>query len=405
MDTPAASRVADPSPPPPPRPAVAPRPVRRRGLGGLVVEAAAMAGLAWLTYANATASRPLGEAVEAEARGDDPAALRAATEHLDRRPWGREAARIAARCLSRLDFAERAEPYYERAHDLSVDDLRLRAYGLTRANLRDRAVRAFDDVLARRPDDVASLRLQAGLLLAMSRWEDVAAIGRRLSGFPPRPTMVEMPVSVGGHWTLKPREVASVPAVGATLEAVAAHNQGEAVEAVPAYERVLAIDPGLRSMPLDRRLFWSQFGEDLLSVGRASDMIDRLTAEDPGQADPVLVGLLARAHAQLGAIERAEACWRRVLELSPVQPSAWLNLGRIEAARGKPEEAARLLERAAALAPESVDAAYNLGLAYRRLGRADQARRWEGEAARLRLRRDERSRAQPPSPTPPSPTS
>ena len=382
-------------PPPAPRPVL-----RRRGLGGLVVQGAILTGLAWLTYENATTSRALVDAAVAEARGDDLTALRGATDHLDRRPWSRQASRIVARCLSRLDFADQAEPYYQRGGDLSVADLRHRAYGLTRVNLRERALLAFDDALARQPDDVASLRLKAGLLMSMTRWDDVARVGRTLAGLPNRPMEVDAPVAVGSHWTFRPREIASVPTIGATLEAIAFHNQGETEEAVLAYEKVLTLDPDLRSMPLDRRLFWSQFAEDLLSVGRASDMIRLLAIEDRDRSDPALVALLARAHSQLGSIDEAEVCWRRVLELDPAHPAAWRNLGRIASARGDHEEAARRLARAAELAPDSIDAAYNLGLTYRRLGREDEARKWEQEAARLRLKAGEKS----PKPPPATPT-
>jgi tetratricopeptide (TPR) repeat protein len=385
---------------------------RPGGIGRLVARAGLLAGLAWLTWANATGSKALDEAAAAEARGDFPAALSAATEHLDRRPWSREASRIAARCLSRLDFAEQAEPYYRRGGDLSTSDLRYRAYGMTRANFRERAVRAFDEVLERQPDDVASLRLKAGLLMAMSqwnvaaeikmirvkegllvatsRWHDVAGIGRRLSMAPNGPAEVETPTSLGGHWTFRPRKVDCVPAIGATLEAMAARNQGDLAGAVEAFERVLALDPGLRSIPLDRRLFWSQFGEDLLAVGRPDEVARLLSAEDSGRSDPVLLTLVASAHARLGSPDEAESCWRRVLELDPDQPLAWLNLGRIEAGRGNSAEAIRLLARAAALEPNSVDAAYNLGLAYRRLGRVNDAREWERETARRRLLAEEK---------------
>ena len=366
----------------------------------MVVRAGVLAGLFWLTYTNATSSRPLGEAVDAEARGDFVAALRAAIEHLDRRPWGREAARIAARCLSRLDFADDAEPYYRRGGDLTVADLQYRAYGLTRANLRERALEAYDDVLRRDPGDVGALRLKAGLLLSMTRWSDVADIGRRLSPSRSGPMEVDAPVMAAGHWTLKPMTVGSVAVLGTTLEAVAYHNQGEVEDAVSAYEKVLELDPELRAMPLDHRLFWSQFCEDLLQLGRASEVVRRLGIADENRTDAVLTALLARAHLQQGSVDEAETCWRRVLELSPDHPGAWLNLGRIESGKGHPEEAARLLARAASLAPESIDAAYNLGLTYRRLGRPAEAKKWEDEASRLRLRREEKSRGLTPGPSP-----
>ena len=337
-----------------PRPGHSARPPGRASAGGLVVGVALLLGLGWLTFWQATNSKALEASKLAEARGDYPAALVSATDHLARRPWSREASRIAARCLSRLDFADQAEPFYRAGGDLTVEDLRYRAYGLTRANLRERALAAFDEILARDPGDVASLRLRAGLLMSMNRWYDVEEVGQRLSKRPGRPIEVESPIATGGHWTFRPRTVASVPTIGATLEAIACHNRGEAVDAVPIYERVLALDPDLRSMPLDPRLFWSQFGEDLLSVGRSTDLIQLLSPREETRSDPSLLALLARARMQLGQVDESEAAWRKVLELSPAQPSAWLALGRIEAGRGRTDEAIRLLIRAAALAPDSV---------------------------------------------------
>ena len=379
---------------------------RGRGIARGFVQGTVLIGLAWLTVVDATTSRPLREASEAEGRGEYPAATRAAIEHLARRPWSGEAARIVARCLSRLDFARRAEPYYARGVPLSVEDLRYRAYGLTRANLREAALRAFDEVLAREPGDLASLRLKAGLLISVERWDAVATIGEKLAVASRGPVEVETPVAVGDHWTFRPRTVASISTVGATLEGIAAHNLGESGAAVAAYERVLALDPGLASMPLDRRLFRRQFGEDLLAIGRAADLAALADREDPGRSDPELVVLLARAKGQLGAVDEAEAAWKRALELSPGYSDGWLALGRIEAGRGREEEAARLLEKAAALAPDSVDAAYNLGLVYRRLGREEQAKNWERKAATLRALGDEKEKAKSrPKPKPKLPAS
>jgi tetratricopeptide (TPR) repeat protein len=401
MEIPTASPEARPAPEPKPKPAL--RPAHRRGW--LAVQVVILASLGWITYRNASDSPSLVQAAEAERRGDFPSALRAATEHLARRPWSREARRIFARCLSRLDFAEMAEREYAAAGPLTVEDLRYRAYGLTRVNLRERAVRAFDDLLARQPDDIASLRLQAGVLLSMARWDDVTAIGRRLAAMPDAPATFDAPVMVGNHWTLRPREVASVRVIGATLEAMGMHNKGEPDEAVVAYEAVLALDPDFRSVPIDRRLFWSQYGQDLLSVGQAARLLGLLAIEDSGQSDAVLVGLRAQAHAQLGAVEDAANSWRRVLALVPDSPQALRSLGRIASGRGDHTEAARLLSRAEQIAPGSLEAAYHLGLAYRRLGQETVALKWEHEAARLREAAEEKTRGLPLPPTSAAPGS
>ncbi|WP_435009074.1 tetratricopeptide repeat protein [Tundrisphaera lichenicola] len=366
---------------------------RHRGLVGTIVGVALLAVLCWLTYANATGSKSLDEAVAAESRGDFPTALRASMEHLERRPWSPEAHRVAARCLSRLDFAEQAEAYYRRAWGLTASDLLYRAYGLTRQNLRERALEAFDEVLRLDPLDVAALRLKAGVLISMLRWHEVGEIGRLLAGSALGSVRAEAPVAAaGGHWTLRPREVDSVAALGSTLIGIAYHNQGDFEAAVEAYQKVLELDPELRSMPLDRRLFWSQFGEDLLSIGRSADVLRYLSLVEGSLDDPGLVALMARAHMLQGSVDGAEKSWLRVRELSPDHPAAWLNLGRIELGRGNLEEATRLLTRAATLAPGSYAAAYNLGITYQRLGRTDEARKWEQKASLLR--------APKPSPSP-----
>jgi len=66
--------------------------------------------LAILTAWNVTRSDALDRAEHAYNRVDLPGCLGLALDHLDRRPWSREAARLAALCLSRLDFADRAAP-------------------------------------------------------------------------------------------------------------------------------------------------------------------------------------------------------------------------------------------------------------------------------------------------------
>ncbi len=48
-------------------------------------------------------------------RGELTSCLRDSLDHLGRRPWSRDAALLSAQCLSRLDFAADAEPYYRRA--------------------------------------------------------------------------------------------------------------------------------------------------------------------------------------------------------------------------------------------------------------------------------------------------
>ena len=96
---------------------------------------------------------PFGSArtsAQAYARGELTTCLRYSLDHLERRPWSREAALLAARCLSRLDFADAAEPHYERTGELDLNDLQIRAFGLVQGNhrLRNPSLRADPGTLA-----------------------------------------------------------------------------------------------------------------------------------------------------------------------------------------------------------------------------------------------------------------
>jgi tetratricopeptide (TPR) repeat protein len=343
-----------------------------------------LAGLLGLTGWNFTRSNALGEAQDAEGRGQFATALWKALDHLDRRPWSHEADRIAARCLSRLDFAEAAEPYYRWARTLTVEDLQYRAYGLVRANQRERAIKACKEILDRRPADVTALRLEAGVLLSQSRWDEAKAVARLLVEAPPGPVAGYAPIAVAGHWSLEPIQVASARAIGYTLEAIVNHDVGEPEAAVAAFERVLEVDPLLRSAPLQPSLFWSQFAEDLLSAGRSADAIRYLTQETAARNDAGLMDLLGQAYLREGSVDEAQRCWRQSLAWDPNDHTAWLNLGRIELQRDRPQEAIRLLTQAVKLKPSSYEAAYSLTLVYRRLGQEDEARHYEEKAQRLR---------------------
>ena len=147
---------------------------RRSGvfLGSLIL----LTGLLGLTAWNVTRSEALTAGAQLYARGELTTCLRYSLDHLQRRPWSQEAALLAARCLSRLDFADAAEPYYERAGELDLNDLQTRAFGLVRGNHRQRAIQAYEQILARWPENVTALRRLAAVQLSennipqLERW-------------------------------------------------------------------------------------------------------------------------------------------------------------------------------------------------------------------------------------------
>src|SRR4051794_8187093 len=243
------SPVAAPLSPPEGGPRPAPRRARRTTMVHLLAWAAALGLTAWHEGRPAA----LREAEAAYRRADFTTAVRRSLDHLGRRPWSRSAARLAALGLSRLDFADAAEPYYRRAGELSVDDRHVRAYGLLRSNQRQRAIDAYAEILARRPDDVLAMSRQAAVLLSQSRFDEADAMAERLIRTP------------GGA------------VIGYTLLGSVKHDLKESESAVAAFERVLELDPRLRSMPLPATTFWDYLAGDLLAAGRAASARDYLT--------------------------------------------------------------------------------------------------------------------------------
>lgn len=333
------------------------RPARR----WRVLAAASLAGLlAVATAWNLTRSGALDDARRAYALGDLPHSLQRALDHLDRRPWSRDAVLLAARCLSRLDYAEAAEPYYRRAGDLGLNDQQVRAYGLVRGNHRERAAKAYDEILKRWPDNITALRRLAAVELSRQNVPVLLSLSERLEEAP------------GGA------------AMGATLRGVVAHNDKAYEEAVRSFERVLEIDPELREMPLPKELFWNHFAVDLLACGRSDDVISHLSRVLETSRDVRLMSLLGSAYVQQGRAEDAERCFREVIEWQPRDYHARVNLGKLDLQRRRLDTAVSHLEKARTLTSRPADALYSLVVTYKLLGRPAEAA--EAELALQALR-------------------
>jgi tetratricopeptide (TPR) repeat protein len=342
-------------------------PIRRRRshlrrvawAGGLVV-LALTAMFVW-SELNPAALR---DAEAAYRRNSVELALTRARDHLASRPSSRAAALIAARCLSRLDRPDQAEPFYQKAGRLSLEDQHGRALALVRGNSRKQAILAFQEILARSPDDVLALRRLAAVQISESLWSDAIATAARL---------IEIPEGA---------------VIGHTLAGVVHHNTESPEQSVAEFGRVLELDPKLERMPLTpRTMFWVYFGQDLLTIGRPAEarrLLDRAMNEEGG--NPKIADLLGQSHYQQGAVDDAERCWRLALEWDRNRAETWWRIGRIELQRGQIEEAISSLRRANELEPTAVGPVYGLSMAYRRLGKKEEADRLQAEADRLRIR-------------------
>ncbi len=115
-------------------------------------------------------------------------------------------------------------------------------------NRREPAIQAYREILASCPDDVLALSRMAAVLISESRWGDVLDAANRL---------IKIPTGA---------------VIGHTLAGVAHHNTSDSEFAVFEFDRVLQLDPELKQMPLKpRSMFWLEYGQNLLAVGRSGD--------------------------------------------------------------------------------------------------------------------------------------
>jgi tetratricopeptide (TPR) repeat protein len=321
-----------------------------------------MAALLLATAWNVTRSEALTQARSAYSRGDLPVCLQHSLDHLRRQPWSREAALLAARCLSRLDYAEMAEPYYQRAGELSLGDLQVRAYGLARGPHPERAIPAFHEILARSPENVTAMRRLAAVLLAQNQVDELLKLADRLE------------------------HTANGAVIGATLRGVVYHNDKNSQKAVAAFERVLELDPELGQAPLTPLLFACHLADDLVASGRIDDARRHLTNALRKMQDPTLLNRLGLTYFLQAALDDAERCFRQAADVAPADHAAHLNLARVAIQRRDQEEALKQLEQARVLAPQHYSLLYSLVSVYRQLGRTAEADQVQETLKRLRER-------------------
>jgi tetratricopeptide (TPR) repeat protein len=324
--------------------------------------------LSALTAWNVTSSGALENARLAYTRGDLNHCARQALDHLRRQPWSREAALLAARSFSRLDYADLAERYFQRAGSLTLSDLQLRAFGLARSPHPQQAIPAYDDILVKWPDNVTALRRLAAVLLAENRTADSLKLADRLA------------------------QTSTGAVIGATIRGVVYHNDDNPQAAVSAFEQVLKLDPELREMPLPRRLFWTHFASDLIAAGRLEEAGKHLSTAVAATDDFDLMNQLGRVYFLQGAFDDAERCYRQATEWAPNEYGPLLSLARLAQQQRKFPEALEYLTKARLLAPLHYDVLYSLASVYRQLGRAAEAEQILAIIKEWQIQRNQTSR-------------
>jgi tetratricopeptide (TPR) repeat protein len=308
---------------------------------------------------NVTRSTALVAARVAYSRGDLALCLQHSLDHLGRQPWSGEAALLAARCLSRLDYATEAEPYFLRAGRLTLNDLQIRAFGLARCSQPERSIPIYNEILATWPDNMTALRRLAAVQLAQSNQQDLNKLAEHFS------------------------RVSDGSAIGHMLRGVVNHRDNKPQQAVASFERVLELDPELREMPLSHRFFWTHLAEDLIASGRIDDAARVLIKAVAVGSDAELMNRLGEVYLLQGQLDDAERCFRQAVEWDPGHSKSYLNLSKVALTHHQSERALAYLNQAAQLAPLDNDVLSGVAAAYRQLGRTTDAVRAQEALARL----------------------
>ena len=135
-----------------------------------------------------------------------------------------------------------------------------------------------------------------------------------------------------------------------------------------------------------------QRGGDLIARGEAEQSLPSLErARELRPRDPQVLGLLGQALYRLGRFDKAAEAYQRLVDESPVEASARVNLGLSQLKAKRYPQAVRQLEIALDLSPDHKKAMGYLGLAWLEQGEPARARPWFERAgsAQLALRCDE----------------
>ncbi len=116
-------------------------------------------------------------------------------------------------------------------------------------------------------------------------------------------------------------------------------------DGIAEYRRALELKPGLYEAELNCGMLLLRRKD-----AGAEALLEAAAAQKPGEFRPRYY--LAEAEAQSGALERAEASYRRALELDAKSAAAESGLGRVLAREGKLDDAASHYRQAAALDPK-----------------------------------------------------
>lgn len=256
------------------------------------------------------------------------------------------------------------------------------ALALHRAGRFDEAEAAYRRLLSTQPTGAG--RLLGILLLQRERFAEAATVLAPLSQAEPADVELAVNASVALRRSGQPgdaalaarRAVAADPARASTWNALglAALDNDDPDEALTAFERGLALQPGHPALSLHRAQCLRRLGR----LPQAHAAFEALLRADPAQLEAWRG--LARVLSALGDAAGARECRRRALALAPADREIALEHAIACLHAGAPDEAAAGIEAALAADREDAQAWAWLGRTRLKLGQVESARAAFAEA-------------------------
>lgn len=237
---------------------------------------------------------------------------------------------------------------------MQVASLLSQAQQLHRAGRAAEAARCYEQVLALDGQNLVALANLGALALDAGRFDEAI------------------------HWLSRAVQFHPPFAEGHNGLGIAHTNRGELAQAVNAFERAAALEPQqpafARNLANARAAVHTQRGLELAAVRDWREAaLEYQTALDVAADYLPAWGNLGNARRELGELDLAEHCYRRVLSYDPRSAEAHYSLALIAKSRRDHALAATSCRAALAQRPDYVEAHYELAANLLRLNRLDEA--------------------------------
>ena len=145
------------------------------------------------------------------------------------------------------------------------------------------------------------------------------------------------------------------------------HQAGKLAQALPIYEKILAVQPDHADALHLSGVIAHQTGDHERAIG----LIHKAIQKRPN--NPFFYGNIGAACQSLGRFEQALSCYQKALLIKSDYAEAHVNAGIVYKACGDMEKAVASVQKAIEIRPEYAEAHNSLGLIYKKQGKNDQA--------------------------------